>query len=77
MHDVILTIGRVPVFVRDLPSGDMKVWHPYNERTRQIVEPICRGRGLWHPYYKNWIVFAHFKHLALAELRSAAGGHHA
>lgn len=77
MNDSILTIDGVPVFVRDLPSGDIKVWHPYNEHVRQIVEPICRGRGLWHPRYNNWVVFAQFKDLALAELRIAAGGRHA
>lgn len=77
MNDAILTIGGVPVYVRDLPSGDMKVWHPYNEQVRQIVEPICRGRGLWNPHYKNWVVFAQFKDLALNELRSTARGHHA
>lgn len=77
MNDVILTIGGVPVFVCDLPSGDMKVWHPYNEHVRHIVEPICRGRGRWHPHYKNWVVFAQFKDLALVELRIAAGDGHA
>ena len=28
-----------------LPSGDMKVWHPINEKLRAIVESVCRGRG--------------------------------
>jgi hypothetical protein len=28
-----------------LPSGDMKVWHPINEKLRAIVESACRGRG--------------------------------
>lgn len=77
MNDIILTIGGVPVFVRDLPSGDMKVWHPYNESARAIVEPICRGLGHWHPRFKNWIVFAQFKDQALTELRIAAGVRHA
>lgn len=77
MNDVILTIGGIPVFVKELPSGDMKVWHPYNEFVRKIVEPICRGRGLWHPHYNNWIVFSQFKCIALAELHSAAENCHA
>lgn len=77
MNDIILRIGGTPVFVKDLPSGDVKIWHPYNEGVRQIVEPICRGRGRWHPGYNNWVIFAPFKHLVLADLRRAAGGHHA
>jgi len=77
MNDVILSIQGVPVFAKDLPSGDMKVWHPYNERIRHIVEPICRGRGFWHAHYNNWIVFARFRDQVLVELRAAAGGCHA
>lgn len=74
MNDDVLIIGGVPIFVADLPSGDMKVWHPYNERIRQIVEPICRGRGRWNSYYRNWIVFAPFKPVVMSELRKAGGG---
>jgi len=39
-----------------LPSGDMKVWHPLNEKLRAIAEGACRGRGYWNPVYNNWIV---------------------
>ncbi len=49
-------VNGVPVFVRNLPSGDMAVWHPYNPEVQQIVEPICRGCGYWQPEYKNWVI---------------------
>jgi len=51
-------IQGVPVFTRSLPSGDMAVWHPYNEVIRVIVEPLCRDKGYWQPRYNNWIVQA-------------------
>ncbi len=51
-----------------LPSGDMKVWHPINEKLRSIVEGACRGRGYWNPEYKNWIVKARFTDSVLAEI---------
>lgn len=53
-----------------LPSGDMKVWHPLNEKLRAIAEGACRGRGYWNPEYKNWIVKAPFADSALAEIAS-------
>jgi len=51
-------IQGVPVFTRSLPSGDMAVWHPYNEAIRKIVEPLCRDKGYWQSRYNNWIVQA-------------------
>lgn len=51
-----------------LPSGDMKVWHPINEKLRAIVESACRGRGYWNPEYNNWIVKARFMDSVLAEI---------
>lgn len=51
-----------------LPSGDMKVWHPINEKLRAIVESVCRGRGYWNPEYNNWIVKARFTDSVLAEI---------
>jgi hypothetical protein len=51
-----------------LPSGDMKVWHPRNEKLRAIVEGACRGRGYWNSEYNNWIVKARFTDTALSEI---------
>ena len=51
-----------------LPSGDMKVWHPINEKLRAIVENACRGRGYWNSEYHNWIVKARFADSVLAEI---------
>jgi hypothetical protein len=76
MNDTILNIDGIPVFVGVLPSGDIKVWHPYNERARHIVEPICRGRGTWNPRFKNWIVSAAFKDIVLSELQRVAAACH-
>ena len=55
MHQVYLIQG-VPVYTRTLPSGDMAVWHPYNEGIRAIVEPICSGRGYWRAEFNNWVI---------------------
>lgn len=63
----------VPVFIRALPSGDLAVWHPFNEAVREIIEPICRTRGYWQPKYNNWIVKAHCYDVVLAELAAAEG----
>lgn len=59
-YDSIVYVDSVPVYLRRLPSGDMSVWHPFNEHIRRIVEPICRQRGYWEPTYNNWIVFKCF-----------------
>lgn len=60
----------VPVFTRSLPSGDMAVWHPYNEAIRNVVEPICRERGYWQSRYNNWIVQACYAEAVQASLAS-------
>lgn len=41
--------GKGVVETRELPSGDMAVWHPMSSGLRDIVEPICRRRGHWKP----------------------------
>lgn len=51
-----------------LPSGDMKVWHPPNEKLRNIVEDACRGRGYWNSGYNNWIVKARFADTVISEI---------
>lgn len=76
MLDRILTIQNVPVVIAELPSGDLKVWHPFNEQVRQLVEPLCRGRGRWHPKFNNWIVFSSFKHEVIAALHTLERAHH-
>lgn len=60
--------GMGVVETRELPSGDMAVWHPMSTDLRDIVEPICRGRGHWKAEYKNWIVFRQFADAVLADL---------
>lgn len=65
----------VPVFTRSLPSGDMAVWHPYNEAIRELVEPLCRDKGYWQSRYNNWIVqacYAESVQAALASLEDAS-----
>lgn len=62
------SILGVSVLVRELPANNIAVFHPICESVRQVVEPICRGRGYWNPEFKNWIVFETFKESVLAEL---------
>lgn len=62
------TIKGVPVYARNLPSGDMAVWHPFNNAVQAVVEPICRGRGYWQPEFRNWVIKAACTGAVLAEL---------
>lgn len=70
MHQVYLIQG-VPVYTRIVPSGDMAVWHPYNEGIREIVEPVCRGSGYWQAEFKNWVI----KQPNVARVRSELVAH--
>jgi hypothetical protein len=65
MHQVYLIQG-VPVYTRTLPSGDLAVWHPFNDGIRAIVEPICRGCGYWQADFNNWVI----KHSNVPRVRS-------
>lgn len=62
--------GRGVVEARELPSGDLAVWHPVNAGIRDIVQPICRGRGYWNAEFKNWIVFRQFAGTVLSDLET-------
>ncbi|NOS97993.1 MAG: hypothetical protein HOP25_05925 [Methylotenera sp.] len=73
-YDAIYHINNVPVYVRNLPSGDIAVWHPINEQVGKVVESICRNHGRWHSRYNNWIVFSKYKYLVLNDLSAVAGG---
>ena len=64
---MFLILG-VPVYARNLPFGNMTVFHPYNESVRRMVEPICRGKGHWRAEYKNWLIFDQFRDAVLEEL---------
>lgn len=64
---MFLILG-VRVYARNLPINNMSVSHRYNEAVRNIVEPICRGRGRWDAGYKNWIIFDQFREVVLEEL---------
>lgn len=62
-------VGNVWILVKRLrPFGNYKVYHPFNEQARQIVEPICRHRGYWQPDRKNWIVRDEYGDFLLHEL---------
>lgn len=67
-----IAIHRVPVFIRRLPSGDIVVWHPYNEVVRQIVEPICRQSGYWRNSHNNWVITSDESEAVIAKLESAS-----
>jgi hypothetical protein len=54
-------IGQTWIWVKEFQSGDVRVFHRYDQRVREIVEPMCRRRGYWNAQYKNWIVFMQFK----------------
>lgn len=69
--DSVIYVHNVPIHIRRLPSGDLSVWHPFNDRIRQIVEPICRHRGYWKQAYNNWIVFRPFAEDVCNALREA------
>jgi hypothetical protein len=51
-------VQGVLVEVRDLASGDLVVWHPFNAEIRALIEPLCRGCGYWQGSFNNWIVWA-------------------
>ncbi|MEI7612746.1 MAG: hypothetical protein WCK63_07540 [Betaproteobacteria bacterium] len=70
-----LRIHGMSVHIRSLPSGDMVVWHPFNEEVRAVIEPVCRNRGRWNGEYNNWIVFRQFREIVCTELEAEASSH--
>jgi len=68
------SIHGVLVFVRELPRNNITVYHQICAPVRDLVEPICAGRGYWRSEYKNWLVFEQFKGLVLDELGRIAYG---
>jgi hypothetical protein len=56
-----IAIGQTWIWVREFQSGDLRVFHRYDQRVREVIEPMCRKRGYWNAKYKNWIVFKQFK----------------
>lgn len=61
LKEWIFDIGGSWVWVRELPYGNMKVFHRPSDYARKVVEPICRNRGFWNKQFKSWIVFDKFK----------------
>ncbi|PWF49399.1 hypothetical protein [Massilia glaciei] len=72
VHEWKFAIGATWVWVKELPFGNVRVFHRFDDQARRIVEPICRNRGYWNSQYKNWIVFDHFKLELLQQLSSQA-----
>jgi uncharacterized membrane protein len=70
-----LLIAGLPVYIRPLPSGDLVVWHPYNDQLRKIVEPLCRTKGHWQPDYNNWVIWRHYRETVIAALRAIGEDH--
>lgn len=68
----IFIIHGTVVEARELPYGQLAVWHPLSGLARDVVEPLCRGRGYWKARYNNWIIHKPFVPEVLAALRSAA-----
>lgn len=66
------SVMGVTVHVRELPINNIAVFHPICEPVRELVEPICRGRGFWSSQYNNWVVFDRFKGIVLSELGQIA-----
>lgn len=66
----VFSIQNVWVFVRNLPYGNVKVYHRPSDTVRKIVEPLCRGHGYWNPKFNCWIVFDHFKQELLNSLEA-------
>ncbi len=62
------SVYGVTVRVRELPINNIVVFHSLCEPVRELIEPICRGRGYWSAQYNNWIVFEQFKGVVLDEL---------
>jgi hypothetical protein len=73
-YEAVIFIFGVPVYARALPSGDLAIWHPFNDTVRGVVEPICRRHGYWRAEYNNWVVESEYKRWVLNELRDA--GYH-
>jgi hypothetical protein len=63
---VFLILG-VRVHARNLPTNNMAVAHCYDEAVRNVIEPICRGRGHRDPEYKNRMIFDRFRETVLEE----------
>lgn len=72
LHEWRFAVGATWIWVTELPFGNVRVFHRFDERARRIVEPICRKRGYWNAKYKNWIVFDHFKSELLQLLTTQA-----
>lgn len=68
-------INSIPVYIRDLPSGDIAVWHPYNIELGKFIYQICLGRGYWKPQYKNWLIFSAFAHSVVSDIQVRSESH--
>jgi hypothetical protein len=69
-------INNIPVYIRDLPSGDIAVWHPYDIALGKVIYQICFGKGYWNTKYKNWLIFSGFANVVIGDIE-ARGSHHA
>lgn len=53
--------GKTWIWVREMPFGNISVYHKYDDNVRRVIEPLCRTRGYWNSQYRNWIIFDRFK----------------
>ena len=67
----VYIIAGVAVQTRSLQSGDMAVWHRLSDTVRNVVEPICRGKGYWDDKYHNWVIKAGNVQSVLVDLEMA------
>ena len=68
-------INNIPVYIRNLPSGDIAVWHPYNLKLGSIIYGICIGHGYWDSDYKNWVIFNGFASQVISAIHARSSYH--
>lgn len=68
-------INNIPVYIRNLPSGDIAVWHPYDIELGRVIYQICFGKGYWKSKYKNWLIFSGFANTVIDDIKSRSIHH--
>ena len=68
-------INNIPVYIRNLPSGDIAVWHPYDIELGKVIYKICFGKGYWKSKYKNWLIFSGFANSVIGDIETRSRHH--